>query len=432
MNKGYFLRSVILGVLVAIHTLPAEEELKNRGAANTGFQLIEEPVAPAVIGAGGAGTAAISSGFDYNPAAPGFSRYFRTSLDFGMYPDADIKRSRVYFTVPHRLFFWGLGFRHEKVEEIYSTDRFGNIPDTDNPGAVQTGQLSLNGGFHISEFFSFGVSVNGLFERILDYSSYGVTVNTGMMFTGFDKRLTTGVSLLNAGTSTSYLDSTERLGQGSGTPLNVRTGISWNDTINSLEYRVSGDVVYRSAGEMVIIPAGIEIDPVQQLSLRIGKRFNHPTELMNFGAGLSISELDVDISFSLPKLIEDVEFKWNAGISWVIREIGLRRDVKQIEGEEIHITPEPKPDRGVSDKGEEGETDTDDIQEDSIEVRTEEELEPSVFEYNTGNWEETSVDTIDFQHSKEGDQDEPQQEEQDSNDPEAEQRGRLKNRFGVD
>jgi hypothetical protein len=43
------------------------------------------------------------------------------------------------------------------------------------------------------------------------------------------------------------------------------------------------------------------------VALRLGKRFNFETEVVNFGAGLRLFPLSFDMAFVITKLYEDVE-----------------------------------------------------------------------------------------------------------------------------
>jgi hypothetical protein len=103
--------------------------------------------------------------------------------------------------------------------------------------------------------------------------------------------------------------------------------VAWTDTLKDFPYTITMDVVYRNVydrdrsfkrniQDRFTVPFGVEVKLLPPLAIRMGKRFNHPTEAFNFGIGLNSESLLVDASFVIPKLVDDVELKWLTSITY--------------------------------------------------------------------------------------------------------------------
>jgi hypothetical protein len=79
-----------------------------------------------------------------------------------------------------------------------------------------------------------------------------------------------------------------------------------------------------------MVPAGIEAWILPLLSLRLGKRFNHPTDVLTAGMGLKWKNIKFDAAFVPCNLEGDKDIKWTMGFTYRLPDIrSLRRGNKQ-------------------------------------------------------------------------------------------------------
>jgi hypothetical protein len=335
--------SILLAGLV-FQALPSEV-LHNAGL--TGFQLLEEPVNPVSIAMGSAGTALPSRAFAYyNPALPALSRAPYICVEYGGNPTADFSHPQFETAWPFSKWFAGFSLQTGTIDDIIGTDEFGAIGST---FAAQTTHGAITAGFTKNKV-SVGLCLNGVQERIGEYVGYAVTFSAGAVYCPIPGKLVFGLSAMHGtGSTTSMLDTVADWGTGARLPKTGRFGASWTDSIKSVGYTVVIDAVFRNSDRRIMIPAGIEIRPFEQVAIRAGKRFNHDTELFNFGGGLTIDPLTLDVSFIVPKLVDDIEIKPQFSITYMLKNrITLKRknaiEIPKEEAPVIKPAPEAKTD----------------------------------------------------------------------------------------
>src|SRR5262249_9164687 len=144
---------------------------------------------------------------------------------------------------------------------------------------------TLGGGFRKSNY-SFGITLNGVQEKIANYTSYGLMGSAGAVFNIIPDKLYGGLAVFNFGRNSSFLDSTRSL-QNDNLPLTFRGGLSWNDKFKTkYPYTIAVDMVYSKNYQKLMVPVGVEFWVLPALALRIGKRFNFDSDLLSLGAGL--------------------------------------------------------------------------------------------------------------------------------------------------
>jgi hypothetical protein len=324
-------------------------------AANVGFQLLEEPVNPVLLGMGSAGAGMPSRGFAYyNPALPALQPAPYFTVEFGGYPAGDLRTPLFETAWPFDKFFFGLSIFTAAVDDIHIVDPFGDVV-ADAYFSWQTTDIALSLGLKRADVFGAGLCVSGIQERIHEYEAYALSVSAGVIYSPIARKLTLGFSAFHLGTTTSMGDTTLDWGEGARLPKSARFGISWIDTIKTIGYAVAADVVFRNADKRVMVPVGLEINPFKQVFLRAGKRINHDTELFNLGCGVDIAPLSCDASFVIPRLVEDTELKWRVGITYTLKPLtgaGRKKKVSVAEGEAGVIAPaRQKPDTAIADTG---------------------------------------------------------------------------------
>jgi hypothetical protein len=67
-----------------------------------------------------------------------------------------------------------------------------------------------------------------------------------------------------------------------------------------------------------MFPLGIELKPVDPLAVRIGKRFNHPSDLFTFGLGIHWENISFDAAFVPTSIEGDLATKWLMGLRYSI------------------------------------------------------------------------------------------------------------------
>jgi hypothetical protein len=335
MNKtvkgfaGWGLALLVLSCFTFVYGSDSQED-----AANTGFQLIEEPISPRAIGMGGAGAALRESSFAfYNPALPFLVNRTSLSACYGGYPRADWNRAAFEGIVSLSDWFIGLHFNNESVSDLYRVDDFGKLPDLSHSSSWQSTTISLGAGYSRWENFALGVSFNGVQEHLFDNYAYALSGSFGAIYIPAPRRFTIGLSFVNIGFSSTPMvgaDKGDAWGQGERVPFTGRLGMVWSDSIKKIPYTVALDVAYRNVRDRdksftrhiqnrVTVPVGLEVCPVGPLALRIGKRFNHPTEVLSLGIGFNVDFLSTDISFVIPRLVDGAEMKWLADITYYLK-----------------------------------------------------------------------------------------------------------------
>jgi hypothetical protein len=309
-----------LGLTVALLTLRLPAATIRDNVATPGFQLLELPVNGRLIAMGSAGTAMPGWGFSYyNPAMPFLSKRPYAIAEYGILPALDLHRGHFETAWPIGKFFLAGSMTTSSILNIYPATIQG--VNYNAPGSAQLTMISLAGGYSFMPNAALAINVNGIQDRIMIDAAYLLTVSLGAVWQPINDKLTIGLAALHfAGSSTSYLDTTENLGHGAQWPVTVRGGVSWRDRLKSVDYSAALDLVYRGVDGLIMVPAGLEVWPVHALALRVGKRFNHDTELMNFGVGLRLEPLTVDVAFVLPRYVDDVRPHYTVSLCYSLRE----------------------------------------------------------------------------------------------------------------
>jgi hypothetical protein len=181
-------------------------------------------------------------------------------------------------------------------------------------------------------------------------------------------KLTAGLAMLNEGKTTAFTYSSNATGNldqegvQENLPRSGRLGLAYTDTLKSFPVNVACDVVYRDVGDKVqaaknivpriTVPLGIEVWPTSYVAVRLGKRINFETEVINFGAGLRFQPLTFDMAFVVTSLQGDIEVKPMFGLTYAIAAVPHVKESpapKQVETQpvkhtdtvpEIRVTPD--------------------------------------------------------------------------------------------
>ena len=292
-------------------------------AAKAAFQFLEESVAPRQIALGNAGAAMPGAGFcHYNPAQPYLSGEPSLSIGYAPMPD-DLKAVFAEGFFNWSDLFFGMHLSNHSVSGIVPS----TVQGTNENATFTSGfsLVSLAAGLR-RERFGLAVNVSGMQDRIGVSTAYGVSLSAGAAYIAIPGKLSLGLGLLNEGKTTGYTEDTEKWGQGDRMPRSARMGAAYSDTLKQVPFAVALDVVYRDVGDKLkraknavprmTAPVGVEVWPTEYVAIRMGKRINFETEIINFGAGFRFRPMSFDMSFVIAKLYEDIEVKPTFGLTY--------------------------------------------------------------------------------------------------------------------
>jgi hypothetical protein len=298
--------------------------------ANYGFHFLTQPINPRSIAAGSAGVADGWGGFSfYNPAGGWLIERPYISVEYGQYPAGDLNRATFETAWKYANWFWGGDFSNYSVPFPPATEQG---PDENLQAWWQQSIFALSGGYGV-DALGVGATLTGVLDRIDVYKAWGISLSAGGVYRILPGHLTAGAALMNATealkkisslsssikTTTGFLDSTSKFGQGAGMPLWGAVGASWCDTLRSIPYSAHAQFMYQDQGSIVMVPVGIEVWPLPAFAVRIGKRFGHDTELLAVGCGVRTKPVDFNFAVTIPKLGADVELQWIAGLTYALR-----------------------------------------------------------------------------------------------------------------
>jgi hypothetical protein len=310
-------------IVLSITGIPTLCHATDNTAAKASFQFLEAATSPRNIAMGNTGAALPGTGFcHYNPAQPFFSNDPSLSIGYSPLPaDLNAVFAEGFWNTPDM--FFGLHLSNYSISGI--------IPST-SQGTNENAQFSS--GFSLISFdaglrrerFSVALAICGMQDRIGISTGYGVSISAGAAYKVIPGKFSMGLGLLNEGEATGYTDETQNWGDGDPMPRSARLGFAFCDTIKHVPIIAACDVVYRDVGDKVhstkdiaprmSLPLGIEVWPTDYVALRLGKRINFETEVINFGAGLKFLQLAFDMSFVIANLSKDIEVKPAFGLTF--------------------------------------------------------------------------------------------------------------------
>ena len=295
-------------------------------ASMAGFQFLDNPPAPRQVALGYAGTALGGYGFtSFNPASPMIVDRPYLMVCASPRPfDYTIASAEGAWTFAN--LFVGAAVANHFINGIIPSD-FITGPQYNTPGSYDGTGISLCVGYK-NEILGLGLTINGLQERILTTTAYGISLSAGIDYWLIPQKLSLGAAVLNMGTTTGFLDETKNWGQGAPLPRSGRAGAAYTDTLFRIPYTVAADIVYRDVGRKITsasqfadrlnVPVGIEAWPIKYVALRIGKRFNYETEIITFGAALRYAMLSFDMAFVVSSLVSDVDFNPSFSLTYTL------------------------------------------------------------------------------------------------------------------
>lgn len=278
------------------------------------YNFLEEPVSSGPIGMGASGTATGMGGFTfYNPAGLCLKEKPFVSFDFTRIAD-DLNRGYIETGWMFPTWFIGGSFQTQSVKDVQRADINGIIDGAfaENRGTMLSFLVGLK-----KERYSLAASLNGVQEVIGDYNSYGASGSLGLLVNIVEDHLTAGVAAIHAaGRHTAFTDKTEKL-KSERFPATLRAGACLKDTLfKKFPTILSVDVVYNDNDEIVTVPVGIDFKLLPPLTLRIGKRFNHPTDIFSMGFGLNWKNIAFDAAFVPCKYVTDIIVKRSVGLTY--------------------------------------------------------------------------------------------------------------------
>ncbi|NLL14399.1 MAG: hypothetical protein GX267_13435 [Fibrobacter sp.] len=294
----------------------------NTQAAEAYYGFIEEPINPRTSAMGSAGTALLNGGgFSFfNPALPSLNRPY-VSLEFGRLSE-DLGRGQLELSTNFSRWFLGGSFQSQSIEFPYADER----GPKDAYGSEQSLMATLSVGIK-RERFAIGVAVNGIHDRIANDYSYGLTGSAGAIYKVIPEKMVAGVAILHFyGRNTGFIDSLDDHFRDDELPMNARAGVSWTDSVKGkIPYTISTDIAYSFNHEKLMVPIGGEAWILPMLALRLGKRINHPTDVLTMGIGLKLANINYDVAFIPVRYESDVEMKWTMNLTYGLPFVSKRK-----------------------------------------------------------------------------------------------------------
>ncbi|MBN1756989.1 MAG: hypothetical protein JW863_01645 [Chitinispirillaceae bacterium] len=303
------------------------------------FGYVEEPVQPRSAAMGGSGTARGTGGFSfYNPAGPATLDRPFVAFEYGQ-QWSDLTRGYVETALLFPQWFIGGSFQTQGVS-FSITDETGSeiLP---GEGTEQASQLTLLTGWR-NDRFAIAVAANGLQHHLYDADAFALSASGGITYSVIPGKLYTGAAVLHAGRlHRGFFDNAFHAGRDS-MPTTGRIGISWDDTLfGKLPVTAQVDGVYSLNYSKVMVPVGIELRPVAPLAIRVGKRFNHPTDLLTCGIGVSWANLSYNLALIPTSYEGDAGLKWSMGLSYALAVKKRRKPADSTTGSPSSVTGVP-------------------------------------------------------------------------------------------
>jgi hypothetical protein len=323
------------------------------------FFFAEEPVNPRNTAMGCTGAALDGGGFSfYNPASIAFAKSPFIGMEFGQ-QGGGLSKSLIETAWMFQSWFVGA------VMPVQSTDW--QIANEQDMGAMSSNQMfgpTIAGGYHYGPFAT-GHAIMLLNERIGDYAIHAVTYSTGVIYRIIPGSLAAGASAYHYLRFDPFRSSRTGIPRGwyqsaKGLPRMVRAGVAWSDTVIEIPYTVAADIVfrdvvsddpdYKDSTRRFMAPIGIEAWILPWIAARIGKRFNHPGDLLHIGCGLRWSSLAFNFDYALdrpPAPGADLEPKWLFGLTYSLKspvaakEAEHQRSSTDIKPAEVKQAPIP-------------------------------------------------------------------------------------------
>jgi hypothetical protein len=124
------------------------------------------------------------------------------------------------------------------------------------------------------------------------------------------------------------MDEKKVFGKGYALPRSARFGAAYSDTLYQIPFTVTGDIVYRDVGtyttpysarfNRITVPVGIELWPTSYVALRLGKRFNYETDIVQMGIGLRYAMLSCDAAVVFSQIVNDLEMKPFVSVTYTL------------------------------------------------------------------------------------------------------------------
>jgi hypothetical protein len=285
------------------------------------FYFAEEPVNARNTAMGCTGAALDGGGFSYyNPASMAFVEAPFVGAEIGR-QGGGLSKSLMQTAWMFRSWFVGAAMPVQSNDWQIGTEQ--------GVGATSSNQMfgpTIAGGYRYGPL-AIGNALMVMNERIGDFSMHAVTYSTGVMYRIIPGSLTAGASAFHYFRIDPLRSSTIGIPRGwyqsaRGLPRMARAGAAWTDTVNDISYSAATDIVYRNLDERFMVPVGIEVWILPWIAARMGKRFNHPADLLHVGCGIRWSTLafDFDYSFDRPPVPgADLEPKWIVGLTYSLK-----------------------------------------------------------------------------------------------------------------
>ncbi len=286
----------ILGVLL----FAASDSFGQAKVGTTGAQFLELGVSARAMGMAEAFTAVVDdiTAVYYNPAGLTTLYGKEMAVSYVAMP-ADVGFGFAAFGLPLESIGGVLAFSATGLtsgDMIETTYEDGTINGTGRSFAYNALAAGISYGRYLTDRFSVGFTVRGIFERAHDYGANGWSADVGTSYnTGF-RNFRIGMAITNFGPDMRFIDNAYPL------PINFKFGGSINvleQADNVLTFSAEGS---HPSDNLEKFNAGAEWIFKEFVALRAGGRFNYDVDGFTLGGGLRVPfgeerELRVDYAF---------------------------------------------------------------------------------------------------------------------------------------
>ncbi len=272
---------------------------KKAGTAGYTFLKLSRSARASAMGDAYVGLTDSPDGYLFNPAAIVFYRERAVLTSYAnLYSGLGINNGLIGFLQKFGNIRTGTGISYLDYGTLKRTDADGNVLGDFSGLAVS---LTVAFGDKIKKNISWGVAPNFIYEGIDSLSSWGLSVNTGLLAKFDHGRTSVGLAINNMGFQKSGFNIQHK----DPLPLNIRLGMSRE--LKGLPLIVAAEIS-KSIDETFKLKGGGEVDALDPLLLRVGWQLRPTAEYidnskekfngLSGGFGLKLDKFVIDYSLS--------------------------------------------------------------------------------------------------------------------------------------
>lgn len=254
-----------------------------------GFQMLKIVSGASMAAQGGAGAFSSTDAFPFlqNPAAGLINRTHVISMTQNYWLFDTTLNCLAYTNFLGKTAF-GLSYRYLDYGKIDSYDDTG-----ENIGEFHPIDLtfSTNFAYRITPDHFVGLNINALYEKIDTSSSFGFSFDVGYVYITPIKDLKLAAAIKHFG-KTSKMDKED-------IDLPVTGEIAAVKDFNINLIKISSEIkaIKHTDDDVIKAVIGLNIIPIEKLTLRFGYKINYDLENISFGLGINLKKINIDYAY---------------------------------------------------------------------------------------------------------------------------------------